>query len=104
MTFYFHIIHKRTHAMLLGIEVILCVHSFFMTYIVHLSYTTYTHLNETQGIHLLNTESDYCVICMKNITYKNELKGLPCKHKYHKECIHNWLQHNNTCPICREKI
>jgi hypothetical protein len=29
---------------------------------------------------------------------------LPCKHRYHKNCILNWFDKSDTCPICREVV
>ena len=40
-----------------------------------------------------------CAICLKSnysfFPYKN-----PCGHKIHKKCMKEWLNRNNTCPIC----
>jgi len=27
-----------------------------------------------------------------------------CNHQYHYGCIHQWLQRNSTCPICRSYV
>jgi hypothetical protein len=49
--------------------------------------------------------SNVCIICLdefKNNT--NDLINLSCKHRFHTQCLKNWIKHNNKCPICREKI
>jgi SUMO ligase MMS21 Smc5/6 complex component len=42
-----------------------------------------------------------CPICLEknNMTIK-----LPCNHWFHKDCILNWFQHSNNCPLCRLNI
>lgn len=45
---------------------------------------------------------NYCSICLSKI-YKQKIK-LNCNHFYHKECLKEWLNYNNTCPICRIEI
>ena len=41
-----------------------------------------------------------CSICLQ----KNDFEWceLPCKHKFHYECINPWINMSNTCPICRQ--
>jgi E3 ubiquitin-protein ligase DOA10 len=31
---------------------------------------------------------------------------LPCdkRHYFHDECIKNWLERNNACPLCKKPI
>lgn len=44
-----------------------------------------------------------CAICLKTnysfFPYKTE-----CGHKFHTKCMNNWLNRNNTCPICLTPI
>ncbi|KAG1138135.1 hypothetical protein G6F37_004837 [Rhizopus arrhizus] len=35
---------------------------------------------------------------------QDELTELPCEHKYHSDCIAQWLELNASCPICRRPI
>tara|TARA_B100000073_G_C23605289_1_gene522152 strand:- start:298 stop:804 length:507 start_codon:yes stop_codon:yes gene_type:complete len=44
-----------------------------------------------------------CVICLEACN-DSEKKTLNCKHSFHKECIEEWSNLKNECPICREKI
>ena len=52
------------------------------------------------------TETDIiedCPICCSPIE-KDESVELPCNHIFHRECVHTWLENNNTCPMCRFTI
>lgn len=33
----------------------------------------------------------------------NEIYELNCKHSFHLECINNWLQVKNKCPLCNQQ-
>ncbi|CAF3347192.1 unnamed protein product [Rotaria socialis] len=48
-----------------------------------------------------NPEENKCSICMDNYEKNQTLRRLPCLHRYHKDCIDNWLKKSNLCPICR---
>jgi E3 ubiquitin-protein ligase synoviolin len=39
-----------------------------------------------------------CLICREGLEHG---KKLPCKHIYHLDCLRVWLQHKQTCPLCR---
>jgi hypothetical protein len=40
-----------------------------------------------------------CAIC--NEDQDSTTISSPCKHQFHKKCIHQWLEKSLTCPICR---
>ncbi|XP_055493804.1 E3 ubiquitin-protein ligase ZSWIM2 isoform X2 [Leucoraja erinacea] len=41
-----------------------------------------------------------CRVCLKAFRLRQEVRCLPCQHKFHKECIDHWLLHEcNSCPI-----
>jgi hypothetical protein len=45
---------------------------------------------------------DLCSICLEE-NDKN-VYCLDCKHNFHAECIFQWLETQNTCPLCRSKV
>ena len=49
-------------------------------------------------------ESPSCCICLTEIQKGEETVLLPCGHMFHWKCCLNWLNENNTCPMCRFEI
>ncbi|KAF4403199.1 hypothetical protein G4B88_027970 [Cannabis sativa] len=45
-----------------------------------------------------------CVICLEEMFLGCEAVRLPCFHFYHEDCILNWLEKSNICPLCRFKM
>jgi hypothetical protein len=47
-----------------------------------------------------------CPICEMKFYDPNRNENIfsttSCGHVYHKDCLLNWIQQNNSCPICRE--
>jgi len=46
-------------------------------------------------------EAQECLICRERMDHG---KKLPCKHVFHLDCLRMWLQHQQTCPLCRLDI
>jgi hypothetical protein len=42
-----------------------------------------------------------CSICLENIDI-NDLKILSCNHKFHADCINEWIKKKPICPYCRK--
>lgn len=45
-----------------------------------------------------------CNICKDDFLENEIIKMIPCTHRYHKECIEEWLRRNSVCPMCRFKV
>lgn len=41
-----------------------------------------------------------CIICLGSFVKDNIT--LSCDHKYHKECIKEWIKEKDDCPLCRK--
>ncbi|KAI0113738.1 hypothetical protein GGR51DRAFT_506468 [Nemania sp. FL0031] len=43
-----------------------------------------------------------CSICTEDFTVGEDVRVLPCNHKYHPACVDPWLVNvSGTCPLCR---
>lgn len=45
-----------------------------------------------------------CCVCMCDVEEGEELRVLPCSHKYHRNCIDEWLTYNGCCPVDKKRI
>ncbi|PIN04839.1 Anaphase-promoting complex (APC), subunit 11 [Handroanthus impetiginosus] len=51
------------------------------------------------------SEPDWeCAICLAEYEVNDgevEVKEMPCRHKFHSDCIDKWLGIRGSCPVCR---
>ena len=43
-----------------------------------------------------------CAICLEAILSPIELSARRCGHRFHPDCLMQWLQRSTVCPMCRE--
>lgn len=46
-------------------------------------------------------ESLQCTVCLDDFEIGTEAKEMPCKHKFHGDCLLPWLELHSSCPVCR---
>ncbi|CAH9093882.1 unnamed protein product [Cuscuta epithymum] len=49
-------------------------------------------------------DSLQCAVCLDDFEIGSEAKEMPCKHKFHSECIIPWLDLHSSCPVCRYQL
>ncbi|KZF22784.1 hypothetical protein L228DRAFT_135944 [Xylona heveae TC161] len=60
------------------------------------------HLEEHQPATNSNEEGLTCSICTDEFVKGQDIRVLPCNHKFHPECVDPWLLNvSGTCPLCR---
>ena len=47
-------------------------------------------------------EKEECVICLDEV--ETEWRELACHHRYHTQCIENWIAVSAKCPLCMKYI
>lgn len=51
---------------------------------------------------LLNDNNDDdCTICLEEFNNDEEIVKLKCNHLFHLKCIDDWIEKNQSCPLCR---
>ncbi|KAJ1947303.1 hypothetical protein EC988_005432 [Linderina pennispora] len=53
----------------------------------------------------LSDEADPCAICLAEIAYQEVVMELPCRHRFHYDCIQKWLTtKSEQCPLCKGSV
>jgi len=50
--------------------------------------------------------SDYlCAICLSEMAEEDIIRGLPCNHCFHQECLDPWFRrYHYNCPLCKTQF
>lgn len=49
-------------------------------------------------------ESFDCTICLAPVEDGEQVGVLPCSHIFHADCLGQWIQRRNVCPLCQTEI
>jgi len=50
------------------------------------------------------SEAALCGVCLQDYLAGEEVRVLPCAHRFHRECIDKWLHKRLACPTCKASI
>ena len=45
-----------------------------------------------------------CSVCQEEFPPRGKAQKMPCGHLFHPDCLVEWLQKHNTCPLCRHQL
>ncbi|KAK9457884.1 hypothetical protein V1511DRAFT_491134 [Dipodascopsis uninucleata] len=53
-----------------------------------------------------NADELCCAICLASLDIYSTILTMPCKHKWHRECISEWLEISayEVCPLCKSEV
>ncbi|KAJ0106702.1 hypothetical protein Patl1_17821 [Pistacia atlantica] len=49
-------------------------------------------------------EPSICIICLEEVVFGSLATRMPCSHVFHSDCIGNWLNERQVCPLCRFQL
>ena len=59
------------------------------------------HQMNSADITLSSQKKEFCAICLEPYEEGDQLRTIPCLHRYHITCIDPWLEQNAQCPVCK---
>ncbi|XP_060640789.1 E3 ubiquitin-protein ligase ZNRF3 [Anolis sagrei] len=62
------------------------------------------HIGSGGGEALSSSATSDCAICLEKYLDGEELRVIPCAHRFHRKCVDPWLLQHHTCPHCRHNI
>lgn len=57
--------------------------------------------NLPESVFQSTSTEEPCAVCLENPSVGDTIRTLPCFHKFHKDCIDEWLRRKKLCPVCK---
>eukprot|EP01083_Nonionella_stella_P025958 71478_1 len=97
--------------LLFGCRAVVCVFEFFTeplgvadSFLLELPMEKF---QETTSISSETKECSFatqCSVCITDYKEGDEMRILPCDHRFHKDCVDRWLRQKKQCPLCRHDV
>ncbi|KAK9062565.1 hypothetical protein SSX86_019752 [Deinandra increscens subsp. villosa] len=65
---------------------------------------TYAQINNLPQSTVQAENLQECAICLETPNVGETIRHLPCFHKFHKDCIDEWLKRKTSCPVCKSSV
>ncbi|KAL8201733.1 hypothetical protein R6Q57_010880 [Mikania cordata] len=65
---------------------------------------TYAQINNLPESTVQAENLQECAICLETPNVGETIRHLPCFHKFHKDCIDEWLRRKTSCPVCKLSV
>ncbi|XP_058734800.1 E3 ubiquitin-protein ligase MPSR1-like [Vicia villosa] len=61
-------------------------------------------IDSMKRVEIEESDDGECVVCLEQFEIGGVVKEMPCKHKFHGDCIEKWLRIHGSCPVCRYQM
>ena len=77
------------------------IDNLFTDFDVHCTLPSQEYGSYSTAAEIARTGSDTCSICFDPYMHPVTLS---CSHVFCEHCVYEWLEHENTCPVCRARV
>eukprot|EP01012_Entosiphon_sulcatum_P019400 TRINITY_DN24268_c0_g1_i1.p1 TRINITY_DN24268_c0_g1~~TRINITY_DN24268_c0_g1_i1.p1 ORF type:complete len:226 (-),score=36.29 TRINITY_DN24268_c0_g1_i1:9-686(-) len=60
--------------------------------------------SDLQVVTVSEHDTQSCCVCQTEFGARARAQKMPCGHLFHYECLLEWLEKHNTCPVCRHSL
>eukprot|EP00741_Cyanophora_paradoxa_P002226 tig00000571_g2158.t1 len=59
---------------------------------------------EAVACHKTKAKQNECPVCREEFALHQDVRKMECGHVFHDDCLIQWLERHNTCPLCRHEL